>query len=180
MTTRKSGEGAGDRRLATSRQLPELLRDLSSDDFDARDEATEEIGRRLRGEAGNRIAAYLQAAGVPKDRDAADRLARLTEIRDSLERADSRARQLRELRSRTRMLKRRIDAWERYQEDADPGTSTGTWVVENLAAIDRLLGLFRARIEELDAAFERLTETAAAEQAMLDEMPGADAASSQE
>jgi hypothetical protein len=166
------------RRQTALRQLSELVRGLTGKDLDARDEATEELGRRLRGEAGSRIAAYLQAAGAPSDPDIADRVARLLAVRRSIEHLEESSLRLQDLRQRVRLLRRRIDAWERYQEDAEPGTSTGLWVVENQASIDRLLGMFRARSSQLEAELMALEESIGREQALLDEAPGATRGSS--
>jgi len=155
-----------------SRQLSVLLRDLVSSDWDARDDATEELGRRLRGEGGGRILAYLQAPGVPSDPDAATRLATLSSIRDLMERIEAGGGQSRSLQDRVQRLRRRVATWEAYQEEADPGTATGAWIVENLGALDRLLALFRARIAQLEAERERIEELIADERARLDELPG--------
>lgn len=161
------------RRRSTTRTLSDLVRDLIGSDMDARDEATEELGRRLRTDNTNRIGLYLQAVVVPPDSDTATRLARLSEIRSTMQRLGAADTRTKELRARMRILKRRVDAWERYEEEAEPGTATGGWIVENLGSIDRLMSLFRARIDQIEAERDALEDSMREDHARLDEMPGA-------
>lgn len=161
------------RRLSGMRQLSDLVRDLLGDDIDARDEATEEIGRRLRADTNNRIGLYLQAVAVPTDGDSVGRLARLSEIRSTMQRLKMAESRQKELRGRIRTLRRRIEAWEHYQEEAEPGTATGGWIVEYLGSIDRLMSLFRARVDQLETEMESLEDSIRDDEMRLDEMPGA-------
>lgn len=169
-----NGEG-GTRRRVSNRQMSELLRDLMSEDADVRDEATEELGQRLRGESGRRLHPYLQAVGTPADPDTASRVRRLVSIRAHIDRADQLNAQMRDLREEVKRVERRIAAWERYVEQAEPGTSSGTWVVENLSSVERLTGALRARVNRMDEERRLLEHELIAEAEQLAELPGSEA-----
>jgi hypothetical protein len=156
--------------------MSELLRDLMSEDADVRDDATEELGRRLRGESGRRLSPYLQAIGTPADPDAASRLRRLVEVRNRIDHADILDSRLRDRREESKKVERRVVAWERYVEQAEPGTSSGTWVVENLGAVERLIGALRARLNRIDEEKRLLELEMIGEAERLAELPGAESA----
>ncbi len=101
--------------------MSELLRDLVSDDADTRDEVTEEVGRRLRGETGRRLHPYLQAIGSPPDPDAAARVGRLVDIRNRLDRVDSLKAKLKEFSEEAQRLERRTASGSATPSGLNPG-----------------------------------------------------------
>jgi chromosome segregation ATPase len=161
------------RRAATTRQLPDLIRGLLGDDLDARDAATEELGRRLRGDDGTRLARYLRTVGqTASDADGAERISRLNRLQSSLEQIAEFRNRAMELRDRGRRLGGQLTSWERYREDAGPSTPAGTWMIENLDRIEMHIGMLRGRIDQLAQDRDQLEQQVARTLEALSELPG--------
>ncbi|HUF54645.1 MAG TPA: hypothetical protein VMR52_12855 [Dehalococcoidia bacterium] len=155
------------------RQLPDLIRGLHGADMDARDAATEELGRRLRGDDGERVARYLRTVGREEaDADASERIARLLRLHKSQEQIAEFRERAAELRERGRRLAGQLTAWERFREEAGPSTAAGTWVIENLEAIELHIGMLRGRIGRLESDRDELEAQVARALDGMGELPG--------
>lgn len=163
----------GSPRNASTRQLPDLIRGLLADDLDARDAATEELGRRLRGEDGPRVARYLRTVGrEAADSDATERISRLLRLQKTLDQITEFRDRAMELRDRGRRLAGQLTAWERYREDASPSTPAGTWMIENLDRIELHIGMLRGRISQLEADRDQLEGQVARTLDIIADLPG--------
>jgi hypothetical protein len=132
-----------------NKKTGELVKDLGSADLFARDAASAELARRIESDPRRAVADSIQKLADVADAEASSRVRVLLAIQDAKERLAEYHNKLSEINTRIARIHAQIENWEKYQEDAEPGTREGHWVVEHSESIAVHISSLQGRLSDL-------------------------------
>jgi hypothetical protein len=131
-----------------NKKIQQLVEDLGADPIEVREAASHELGRRIKADSGGETVAAINklTAGVV-DPEVKLRVALLNDIQDEKEKLERK-------RKRLKKIQGQIQKWEEYQENADPGTDEGRWVVEHTDDIEMHLFRLKQRADAVEGSIK--------------------------